>query len=128
MSGQHHVVQPAVYIKTLFLLMFFMVATIVAAKWDAMHFGMVWNLLIALAIAGAKVYFIMTNFMHVKHGSPLVKVLALLGFCFLVIMFTLTFNDYTTRTWHSPLKIELDQKAAEQAAAAAAAPSDGAAH
>jgi cytochrome c oxidase subunit 4 len=128
MSGHNHVVQPAVYIKTLFLLMFFMVATIVAAKWDAMHFGVVWNLLIALAIAGAKVYFIMTNFMHVKHGSPLVKVIALLGFCFLIIMFTLTFNDYTTRTWHSPLKIELDQKAAEQAASGVAAHTAGAAH
>ncbi|MBI1320082.1 MAG: hypothetical protein GC168_14220 [Candidatus Hydrogenedens sp.] len=102
MSGHSQVVQPAVYVRTLLMLMVLMTATIVAAKWHVMHLGIVWNLIIALAIAGCKVYFIMTNFMHVKHGSPLVKVLALIGFSFLVIMFLLFFNDYTTREWHSP--------------------------
>jgi len=99
----HSIVQPSTYVKTLFILMFLMVATIVAAKWDALEFGIVWNLLIALAIAGCKVYFIMTNFMHVGHSSSLVKVFALCGFLFLVIMFVLTFNDYIGRSWHAPL-------------------------
>jgi len=102
MSG-HSIVQPSTYVKTLFILMFLMTATIVAAKWDAMHFGVVWNLLIALAIAGGKVYFIMTNFMHVGHQSSLVKVFALCAFIFLIIMFVLTFNDYVSRGWHAPL-------------------------
>ena len=97
----HSIVQPATYVKTLIILMILMTATIVAAKWDAMHFGIVWNLIIALAIAGAKVYFIMTNFMHVNHASSLVRAFALVGFVFLIIMFTLMFNDYLTRSWHS---------------------------
>lgn len=100
----HHIIQPSTYRKILAVLMFFMLLTIVAAKWKALEFGIVWNLVIALAIAFCKVYFIMAYFMHVKFSSGLVKTLALTGFGFLVIMFVLTFNDYLGRDyWHSPL-------------------------
>ncbi len=101
----HHIIQPSTYRKILVVLMFFMLLTIVAAKWKALEFGIVWNLAIALAIAFCKVYFIMSYFMHVKFSSGLVKTLAVTGFGFLVIMFVLTFNDYLGRDyWHSQLQ------------------------
>jgi len=105
MSGHsHHIIQPSTYRNILFILMFFMVMTIVAAKWKALEFGIVWNLIIALAIAGCKVYFIMSYFMHVKFSSALVQTLATIAFGFLVIMFVLTFNDYLGRDyWHKPM-------------------------
>jgi cytochrome c oxidase subunit 4 len=107
MSGHssHHIIQPSTYIKILFVLMFFMGLTILAAKWPALEFGILTNLIIALAIAFGKVYFIMSYFMHVKFSSPLVRTVAIIGFLFLIIMFTLTFNDYLGRDhWHSSFR------------------------
>jgi len=97
----HHIIQPSTYRRILFVLMFFMVATIVAAKWKALEFGIVWNLVIALSIAFCKVYYIMAYFMHVKFSSIYVKLLSVLGFLFVAILFVLTFNDYVGRDrWH----------------------------
>ena len=103
--GNHHIIQPSTYRKILFVLMFFMALTIVAAKWKALEFGIMTNLIIALAIAFGKVYFIMSYFMHVKFSSPLVRTVAIIAFLFLIIMFTLIFNDYLGRDyWHSSFR------------------------
>lgn len=100
MAGHsHHIIQPATYRNVLFVLMFFMALTIVAAKLPALEFGPVTNLCIALAIAFAKVFFIMSWFMHVKFGSGLVRTFAVIGFVFLIIMFVFTFNDYFGRVY-----------------------------
>jgi cytochrome c oxidase subunit 4 len=98
-AHSHHIIQPATYVKVLLVLMFFMGLTILAAKWPAMEFGIVMNLLIALAIAFAKVFFIMSWFMHVKFSSPMVRTFAVIGFVFLIIMFLFTFNDYLGRVY-----------------------------
>jgi len=99
----HHVIQPSTYRNVLMILMFFMGLTILAAKWPALEFGIIWNLVIALAIAFCKVFFIMSYFMHVKFSNGLIRTIAVIGFLFLIILFVLTFNDYLGRdNWHSP--------------------------
>lgn len=101
MSG-HYIVPPSTYRKVLIMLMILMAATIIAAKWEPLDIGIVENLLIALAIAGCKMVFIMTFFMHVKYSSRLVQVFAACGLFWLSIMLVFTFNDYLTRAWNSP--------------------------
>tara|TARA_R110001592_G_scaffold326206_3_gene606963 strand:- start:265 stop:531 length:267 start_codon:yes stop_codon:yes gene_type:complete len=81
-----------------------MALTIGAAKF---HIGPadqhVYNLLVALAIAGCKMSLILMFFMHVKYGSKLTAVFATGGFFWLVIFFTLLFADYMSRIWNSPI-------------------------
>lgn len=98
-THDHHIIQPATYIKVLLVLMFFMFLTILAAKWPALEFGLTMNLIIALAIAFAKVFFIMSWFMHVKFGSGLVRTFAVIGFVFMLIFFVFIFNDYFGRVY-----------------------------
>lgn len=98
-GNHHHIIQPATYIRVLLVLMFFMTLTIVAAKWPALEFGLATNLMIALAIAFAKVFFIMSWFMHVKFSSPLVRTFAVMGFVFMLIFFVMIFNDYFGRVY-----------------------------
>ncbi len=52
---------------------------------------------IAFAIASAKALLIILYFMHVKEGTKLIWIVAASGFIWLVILFTLTFNDYAAR-------------------------------
>lgn len=102
----HHIIQPSTYRNVLMILMFFMGLTILAAKWKALEFGIVWNLVIALAIAFCKVYFIVSYFMHAKFSNSMVRMLSVLGFLFLIILFVLLFNDYLGRAyWHSPFTV-----------------------
>lgn len=97
-----HIITPKTYAKNLVALMVLMVLTIVAARWDVMHFGQVTNLAIAMTIAVLKMLCIMLIFMHVKFSSKLTMVFAGAGFFWLLIMMVLTFCDYATRLWNSP--------------------------
>lgn len=98
----HHIVGPATYIKNLLFLMAMMFLTIFAAT---IHLGaedsQALNIIVALLIAIAKTSAILAFFMHVKFSSGLVRLFALAAFGFLVIMFSFTFADYTSRGWHS---------------------------
>ena len=99
----HHIVTPKTYITILLSLMALMGLTIAAAQ---VHIGPegqhVFNLVIALAIACAKMSLILMFFMHVKYGSKLTAVFATGGFFWLIIFFTLMIADYATRVWQSP--------------------------
>jgi cytochrome c oxidase subunit 4 len=102
-THHHHIVQPNTYRLVLALLALFMALTCIAAKVEALNFGITANLIIALAIAGTKMTLIMLFFMHVYYSSKLVRIYAICGLVWLLIMFCLTFMDYVTRwTWHSP--------------------------
>ena len=57
------------------------------------------NILVAVLIALLKAFLVITIFMHVKYSSPLVKVYAVTGFIFLIIMFSFTFADFLSRDW-----------------------------
>ncbi len=54
---------------------------------------------LALAIAALKATLIVLFFMHVRYGSPLVKLFSPCGFVWLVIMFTFVVADVLTRDW-----------------------------
>lgn len=64
-----------------------------------MHFGPL-NIVITLAIAGAKAGLIILYFMHVRHSVPLVRLTAFAGLLWLVVLIGLTIADYQSRGWH----------------------------
>jgi cytochrome c oxidase subunit 4 len=59
----------------------------------------VWNTAAALAIAVTKGTLVVLFFMGVRHNTPLTKVVAISGFFWLLIFFTLGMSDYLTRPW-----------------------------
>jgi cytochrome c oxidase subunit 4 len=88
-----HVVPKSVYFIVAGWLFVLLVLTIAAARFDL---GL-WNTPLALAIGLAKAALIVLFFMHVRYGSPLLRVFAAAGFLWLVIMFLLLMPDYLTR-------------------------------
>ncbi|MCE9558159.1 MAG: hypothetical protein K8R88_04340 [Armatimonadetes bacterium] len=107
--AEHHIQSFGFYFKTFVLLAILMVATIVAAQipdWfpGTAHFlkeTMVGSILmntIALGIASAKVYLVVSNFMGVKFADNVTKMYALTGFVWVTLM-GIMFIDYWTRPW-----------------------------
>jgi caa(3)-type oxidase subunit IV len=98
----HHIVGPATYLKNLIFLMAMMFLTVFAAT---IHFGaedsQALNLIVAMLIAASKTAAILLIFMGVKFSSGLVRITSVVAFAFLVIMFSFTFADYSSRSWHS---------------------------
>src|SRR3954465_3607621 len=95
-DGHHHVVPPSTLLIIFAILMVFMILTIFVAF---MPLG-VFNLPIALGIAAIKATLVILFFMEVKYASKLLWVFAGSSFVFLLIMLSLTMNDYLTRGWH----------------------------
>jgi cytochrome c oxidase subunit 4 len=60
------------------------------------------NVVVALAIAGAKASLVALYFMHLRHGSRLSWVFAGAGFFWLMILIALTLSDTLTRTGFKP--------------------------
>jgi cytochrome c oxidase subunit 4 len=89
----HHVVPKSTYYVVSALLMLLLVATVVAARFDL---GAA-NVPIALAIAIAKTILIVLFFMHVRYGSPLVRLFAAGGFFWLLIMLGFILADVQAR-------------------------------
>jgi cytochrome c oxidase subunit 4 len=69
--------------------------TVVAARIDL---GAM-NNVVMLAIACTKAMLVILFFMHVRWSSRLTWVVIASGFFWLLILFTLTMNDYLTRGW-----------------------------
>ena len=78
-------------------LMGLLVLTVIASLIPFDKFAPGLNVIIALAIAIVKAALVVMFFMHVKHASKLTWAFATAAFLWLVIMLTLTFNDYLTR-------------------------------
>lgn len=57
----------------------------------------IWNLVIAISIAIAKALLVLLYFMHVRHSQQMVKVFAIAGFLWLLILIGLTLTDYISR-------------------------------
>ena len=55
------------------------------------------NTVVAMLISLVKGAFILLFFMHLRHGSGLVRLAALAGFFWLGILFVLAFSDFLTR-------------------------------
>src|SRR5471030_2016398 len=99
-AHEHHIVPTSTYFKTLLLLVFFMASTVWIAGYNLPKIGpvsgTVVNQVVALAIALAKAYLVVTIFMGVKFGTKLIKLWASLGFIWVLMIFTIL-GGYTTR-------------------------------
>lgn len=95
MSG--HVVPLRVYFFIFGSLMALTALTVWAAFQD---FGVL-NTVVALAIAILKATLVILYFMHVRYSSSLVRVAAIAGFLWLIILFGFTFSDIISRDWVS---------------------------
>ena len=91
----HHVVPPRVYLLVFAALL---VATAVTVGVAFVHLGDPWNDVVALAIALTKATLVVLFFMHVRWGSPMVKLTVLTAVLFLLILFGVTWSDYWART------------------------------
>ncbi len=57
-----------------------------------------WNTVVALGIAACKALLVILFFMHVRHSDRVIWVYVLVGFFWLILLFSLTFGDYITRS------------------------------
>ena len=90
----HHVVPKSTYFIIFVWLTALLVLTVAAAHVDL---GM-WNVPVALAIAMIKAVLIVLFFMHVRYGSPLVRLFAVGGFFWLLIMLAFVLTDVRMRS------------------------------
>jgi cytochrome c oxidase subunit 4 len=58
-----------------------------------------WSTPLSLLIAFAKAFLIFTVFMRLRTQGPLVRVFALAGLFFLMVLLVLTAADFLTRNW-----------------------------
>jgi cytochrome c oxidase subunit 4 len=56
------------------------------------------NVTVNLGVALAKTLLVIIFFMHLRHGSALVRVFASVGFLWLLILLVLSLSDYLSRT------------------------------
>src|SRR3954463_9161905 len=64
------------------------------------HLGAL-NFPVAIGIAITKATLVVLFFMHVKYSSKLVKMIVVMAFFFLLVMFALTLTDYMSRGWYT---------------------------
>ena len=53
-----------------------------------------------LALAVIQMLLVLSFFMRLRHSARLVRLAAMMGFCWLAFLFILAFSDYLTRQWH----------------------------
>jgi cytochrome c oxidase subunit 4 len=90
-----HVAPKSLYYGIFAALIFGTILTVVVAEFDL---GVLNNVAM-LAIACAKASLVVLFFMHVRWSSRLTWVVVASGIFWLLILFTLTMNDYMTRGW-----------------------------
>lgn len=55
---------------------------------------------IILALAFVQMILVLSFFMRLRTSTKVIRLVAAVGFCWLLIMFILAFSDYLTRQWH----------------------------
>lgn len=100
LTTAHHVTSRATLWRTYAALMVLMVATVLAAVIPHTdHWLMSWfSNVLAMTIAISKAILVILFFMGVKYSSGLVKIFAVLGFAWFLLLFVL-YADYATRPW-----------------------------
>lgn len=93
--GEPHVSSVGAYLGVFLALMVLTAITVGAAFIDL---GAL-NNVVMLAIAVTKATLVVLIFMHVKHGTRLIKLTVVAGFGWLFILFAYTMADYLTRHW-----------------------------
>ena len=88
-----HITSPKVYILVFLALMVLTAITVAVAF---MELGPL-NDVVALSIAVTKASLVVLYFMHVRHSTPLTKLVVVAGFLWLILLIALTLADYYTR-------------------------------
>lgn len=110
-SSSHHIVPISVYTRTIVMLAFLMGLTILAARLPYLNeasglskfmlgtaAGSWVANIVALGIATAKAFLVVSIFMGYNQGTKLVKFWALIGFVWFFLLFV-AYLDYGTRKW-----------------------------
>jgi cytochrome c oxidase subunit IV len=92
--GHAHIAQPSMYLKVFAALIVGTILTVVAAKVDMGPL----NNVVMLLIACTKATLVILFFMHVRWGTRLTAVVAMAGFFWLLLLFTVI-GDYISRGW-----------------------------
>jgi cytochrome c oxidase subunit 4 len=92
-----HVVPKRIYYWTFLALMAGTYLTVQAAFLDLGRA----NVIVAITIAVIKATLVVLFFMHVRYSTRLTRVVAASGIFWLLILFSLTFGDYLTRSWRT---------------------------
>jgi cytochrome c oxidase subunit 4 len=93
-SGHGHIAPPSLYYKVFGALIVGTILTVFAAKIDMGPL----NNIVMLVIACTKATLVILFFMHVRWSSRLTGVVALAGFFWLLLLFTVI-GDYISRGW-----------------------------
>lgn len=91
---QQHIAPPSMYYKVFGALIVGTILTVLAAKVDMGPL----NNVVMLLIACAKATLVILFFMHVRWSSRLTWVVAMAGFFWLLLLFTVV-GDYMSRGW-----------------------------
>jgi cytochrome c oxidase subunit 4 len=94
-SHEPHVVPVRIYVAVFLALMVLTAATVWAAGQD---FGPM-NTIVALAIAVTKATLVVLFFMHVKYGTPLIRLAVVAAIVWLGLLLVITMSDYRARGW-----------------------------
>lgn len=102
--GERHVVPLRVYYLVFAALMLLTLITVEVAQFDLgrpelLSVKIPLNVLVALAIAGAKAALVLLFFMHVKYSPRLVQIVVVSSLVWLVILIGITASDYLSRGW-----------------------------
>jgi cytochrome c oxidase subunit 4 len=93
-SGHGHIAPPSLYYKVFGALIVGTILTVAAAKVDMGPL----NNIVMLVIACTKATLVILFFMHVRWSSRLTGVVAMAGFFWLLLLFTVI-GDYLSRGW-----------------------------
>jgi len=93
-SGHGHIAPPSLYYKVFGALIVGTILTVAAAKVDMGPL----NNIVMLVIACTKATLVILFFMHVRWSSRLTGVVAMAGFFWLLLLFTVI-GDYISRGW-----------------------------
>ena len=94
-SSTHHVVPLKIYYAIFAILMTLTGITVAVAYVDLGPL----NSVVALVIACFKALLVVLFFMHVKYSTRLIKLTAIAGLYWMIILLALTLSDYLTRGW-----------------------------
>lgn len=94
-----HIVPVRVYLTIFFILMAGTVLTVLTAQVDLPPHWLPMNAIVAMTIAVFKATAVVLYFMHVRYSSRLIWLIVGAALFWLVILFALTFSDYSTRSW-----------------------------
>ncbi|HZK68661.1 MAG TPA: cytochrome C oxidase subunit IV family protein [Paludibacter sp.] len=88
-----HTIEYKTLSKILLVLLFLTFLTISVTSY---HLGP-FTVLVALLIAGLKSFLVLSNFMHLKYESLLLRILVAMVFVLFVVIVLITFIDYAYR-------------------------------